>query len=166
MANWSECVTHHYWNPLAFGGLVGVNVKPCWPCMLSHWPELGHPYFVQIIFLCVSFQALSRFRVDDLEGWAQIASDSTCWTDWQRLPPPLVALQAHLIGCSCFIFNLLNNCSSAAELSGHLPQLGFISYMNYSYMKYFSLKRALQCCVFVRRDCVFNTLTVEQKFSR
>lgn len=141
-----------------------------WPwCVksLSYW--LVFYYWCirsEYVCVCVWFQAVSRFRVDDLKCRAQIASDSTCWTDWQRLPPPLVALQAHPIGCSCFIFNLLNNCSSAAELSGHLPQLGFISYMNYSYMKYFSLKRALQCCVFVRRDCVFNTLTVEQKFSR
>lgn len=68
---------------------------------------LGHPYFLLFFFLCGLFQALSRFRVDNLEGWAQIASDSTCWTDWQWFPPPPVASQAHPIGCLCFMFYLL-----------------------------------------------------------
>jgi len=36
---------------------------------------LVHPYLT--LCLCV-FQAVSGFRVDDLQGWAQIASDSPC----------------------------------------------------------------------------------------
>lgn len=65
---------------------------------------------------------MSGFRVDDLKGWTQIATSSSCWTDW-----PLVASQTHPIGCLCFSFkSLYQNWRFAAGLSGQLPQLGFI----------------------------------------
>ncbi|XP_051972835.1 ADP-ribosylation factor-like protein 5B isoform X3 [Xyrauchen texanus] len=49
------------------------------------------------LYKMLAHEAVSGFRVDDLKGWTQIATNSL-WTD-KWFPPSLVELQAHPFGC-------------------------------------------------------------------